>query len=472
MQSKVLRSVALIALTLTPVQAVAARSAGTAPPPSVCGDATGDGSIFASDALAVLTAAVGSNGACTTYLCDVIGDVDGITATDALAILNVAVGLLSADSLHCPTAARVWIEELLDAIRGDTPRPTVHARNLFHLSIAMWDAWVAYDTLTSALPYLAVETPPAPADVLAARNETISYAAFRILVHRFTESPGAAAALGSFVAQMNDCGYDSAVTTTVGDSAAAVGNRIAATVIAFGAGDGANEANDYADTTGYEPVNEPLIVKLPGTMMDDPNRWQPLSLDFFVTQNGIPLPIQVQTFIGPHWDRVAPFALVRSGPGVPYVDPGLPPQLGGVEDAEFKDAVIEVIRYSSRLDPGDGVTVDISPAASGNNPLGTNDGAGWPENPATGQPYQPNVVPRADWGRVLAEFWADGPSSETPPGHWNTLANYVTDHPLSDRRIGGVGEELDALEYEVKLYLALNGAVHDAAVAGWGAKAI
>jgi hypothetical protein len=58
------------------------------------------------------------------------------------------------------------------------------------------------------------------------------------------------------------------------------------------------------------------------------------------------------------------------------------------------------------------------------------------------------------------------------PGHWNTLANYVTDHPLSDRRIGGVGEELDALEYEVKLYLALNGAVHDAAVAGWGAKAI
>ena len=39
---------------------------------------------------------------------------------------------------------------------------------------------------------------------------------------------------------------------------------------------------------------------------------------------------------------------------------------------------------------------------------------------------------------MLAEFWADGPSSETPPGHWNTLANYVSDHPLVER-IGGRG---------------------------------
>src|SRR5262249_16158873 len=40
--------------------------------------------------------------------------------------------------------ARQWDELLLDAIRRDTPRPTVHARNLFHLSAAMWDAWRAY----------------------------------------------------------------------------------------------------------------------------------------------------------------------------------------------------------------------------------------------------------------------------------------------------------------------------------------
>jgi len=40
--------------------------------------------------------------------------------------------------------ARQWDEVLLDAIRRDTPRPTVHARNLFHLSGVMWDAWRAY----------------------------------------------------------------------------------------------------------------------------------------------------------------------------------------------------------------------------------------------------------------------------------------------------------------------------------------
>jgi hypothetical protein len=37
--------------------------------------------------------------------------------------------------------ARQWDEELLNAIRKDTPRPTVHARNLIHLSAVMWDTW-------------------------------------------------------------------------------------------------------------------------------------------------------------------------------------------------------------------------------------------------------------------------------------------------------------------------------------------
>ena len=41
--------------------------------------------------------------------------------------------------------ARRWDEQILGAIRRDLPRPTVHARNLYHLSAAMWDAWAAYD---------------------------------------------------------------------------------------------------------------------------------------------------------------------------------------------------------------------------------------------------------------------------------------------------------------------------------------
>ena len=40
---------------------------------------------------------------------------------------------------------RYWNEILLESIRRDFARPTVHARNLFHSSVAMWDAWAVYN---------------------------------------------------------------------------------------------------------------------------------------------------------------------------------------------------------------------------------------------------------------------------------------------------------------------------------------
>ena len=54
--------------------------------------------------------------------------------------------------------ARRWNEQLLNAIRRSLPNPPVHARNLFHLSVAMWDTWAAYDPVASG--YL--PTPPDP----------------------------------------------------------------------------------------------------------------------------------------------------------------------------------------------------------------------------------------------------------------------------------------------------------------------
>lgn len=39
------------------------------------------------------------------------------------------------------SVAKKWNEQLLDAIRLDFPAPTVHSRNLFHMSAAMYDAW-------------------------------------------------------------------------------------------------------------------------------------------------------------------------------------------------------------------------------------------------------------------------------------------------------------------------------------------
>jgi len=71
---------------------------------------------------------------------------------------------------------------------------------------------------------------------------------------------------------------------------------------------------------------------------------------------------------------------------------------------------------------------------------------------------------------VLAEFWADGPASETPPGHWNALANAVADFPGLGKKVGGTGPLLNDLEWDVKVYFALNAAVHDAACVAWTLK--
>jgi hypothetical protein len=205
--------------------------------------------------------------------------------------------------------------------------------------------------------------------------------------------------------------------------------------------------------------------------MIDPNRWQPLQIEHMISQNGIPVTNGVQVAIGTHWGRVTSFALASAGPnGVP-IDPGPPPLLGDpATDSELKAQLVELIRDSSELDPANDATIDISPGARGGNTLGSNDGHGHAANPATGQPYASDVVKRADFGRVMAEFWADGPKSETPPGHWNVIANLVSDELAPNLRLGGTGPRVGRLQWDVKLYLALNGAVHDAAIAAWGLK--
>jgi hypothetical protein len=363
--------------------------------------------------------------------------------------------------------ARRWDEALLNSIRRAIPNPPVHARNLFHLSVATWDAWAAYDD--TAQGYVVTEKHQA-GDVAAARNEAMSYAAYRLLTSRYIAAVGGDVSLSEFADLMDSLCYSLDVTTSEGDTPAAVGNRIADAVLAAAAADGSNEYGGYA-ATDYAPVNAPMIVADPGTAMADPNRWQPLKIANLVSQNGIPVANGLQEALGPHWGHVTGFALPPGGDAGTPIDPGPPPLLGDpATDAALKAQVLEVIRLNSQLDPGDGATIDISPGAKGANPLGTNDGTGHALNPATGEPYPPVVVAQGDYGRVMAEFWADGPSSETPPGHWNVIANSVSDALAPDLRLGGAGPELDRLEWDTKLYLALNGAVHDAAIAAWGLK--
>ena len=395
------------------------------------------------------------------------------TAGRALAPLTALAFAAALASLapHAPaeSVARQWNDALLDAIRVDTPRPTVHARNLFHTSAAVYDAWAAYDPQSRGYLVDAPASAPGP-DSQADREQTISFAAYRLLNHRFADSPGGPQALPAFDRLITRLGYDPSFTSTVGDSPAALGNRIAQRYIAYGLSDHANEANDYADAVGYSPSNPPLVVAGGDPTMADPDRWQPLTIQ----KNGQPV---TQSFLTPHWGNVKTFAAARPASQDPLTEApyasdlvGPPPAFG---TTAFQQDALEVIRFSATLDPTSGETINISPRIRGNAAPGSNDGSGHRVNPVTGEPYADNIVPLGDWGRVLAEFWADGPNSETPPGHWNAIANEVSDHPGLVKRIGGErggGPVVSDLEWDAKLHFALNAAAHDSAVVAWDLK--
>ncbi len=408
------------------------------------------------------------------------------------------------------SVARQWNDVLLEAIRNDFARPTVHARNLFHVSVAMYDAWAAFDE--DARPYLLgnkvgtytcpFEGVPAPADITAAQEEAISYAAYRLLTHRFRFSPGAETSLARFDSLMHALGYDKnmvSIDYSTG-SPAALGNYLAASLEAFGFQDNANEMGDYANLV-YAPTNDYLSPAESGSQgINDPNRWQPLSFNFFIDQAGFEIPGGIPDFLSPEWGKVTPFSLstedltIHNRDGEDYWvyhDPGPPAYLqedGGGTSSLYAWNHSLVSIWSSHLDPGDSVLIDISPNAIGNLRIdsfprtladlqdfyklegGGDPGTGYDINPHTGSPYDPQIVPRGDYARVLAEFWADGPDSETPPGHWFTILNGVNDHPLLSKKFRGVGPVLEDLEWDVKAYFMLGGAMHDAAIASWSVK--
>ncbi len=58
----------------------------------------------------------------------------------------------------------------------------------------------------------------------------------------------------------------------------------------------------------------------------------------------------------------------------------------------------------------------------------------------------------------IAQFWADGPGTETPPGHWNSIAQDVA------------AQAGNTLEENARLFALLNAAMADAAICGWDAK--
>jgi hypothetical protein len=283
--------------------------------------------------------------------------------------------------------------------------------------------------------------------------------------------------------------------------AAALGNFVAQTIIDYGLQDGSREATGY-DNAYYESVNAPYALDSnENPPINDPNRWQPLGLDTFIDQGGNLIDGNVPPFLSPEWGNVFSFAL-KEEDKVTYErdshqyhvfhDPSDPPYISLTESNpssdQYKWGFTMVSVWQAHLDPFDGVMWDISPNSIGNVDISTfpTDFADYPNfydyfeggsisaghtiNPVTGNPYEVNMVPRGDYARVLAEFWADGPDSETPPGHWFTILNYVNDHPQFEKRFQGQGAVLDPLEWDVKAYFILGGGMHDAAIAAWSVK--
>jgi hypothetical protein len=280
-----------------------------------------------------------------------------------------------------------WGEQALATIRVVRSGPTVNARALAVVHTAMYDAWAAYDATAVGTRLGGSLRRPAEERTEAYKSQAISFAAYRALLNLFP------ARSADFRTLMTAMGYDPDDTSTDPAVPAGVGNRAAAAVLAFRAGDGANQAGGYADTSGYAPVNTPDQV-------NDPMRWQPLR---HPDANGNTV---VQKFLTPHWRDVTPFALSSRDqfrPAAPTKTTLL------LLDQEITDAVLQ----SATL---------------------------------------------TDLSKVRAEYWADGPSSETPPGHWCLFAASVA-------RARGY-----SLDQSAKLLFAMANAQLDASIAAWNAK--
>ena len=435
----------------------------------------------------------------------------GCESSKNFTILNLVKGSNNPE-FTSSSIARKWIEVLLDAIRDDLARPPIHARNLFHLSSIMYDAFVIYEKVKNnnhLTPFLlnktlndrtfSFEFPPNVNDE-EYLEKIISFSSYNLIRHRFKNSVGVVETYKRADSLMVILDYDQNYSKLdyLGGDPRSIGNYLFKLYSDYGYLDHSNEINNYSSSY-YEPLNPPLDLNSYGNPdIIDPNRWQPLSVPGFIDQSGN-LIEGIPEFISPEWGNVIPFVLSETDMVIKvrddnlykiYHDPGPPPYLDtlnqGYMDSIFKTSFSMVSVWGSHLDRNDGVIWDISPNSIGNINSYPDDfsnyhqfynyfdggdyGNGHEINPFTNKKYEEQLVPRGDYTRVLAEFWADGPDSETPPGHWFVILNEINDDENLIRKFEGMGEELSRLEWDIKSYFLLGGAMHDAAITAWSAK--
>jgi hypothetical protein len=193
---------------------------------------------------------------------------------------------------------------------------------------------------------------------------------------------------------MAELGYDPTIQA-IDASPAGIGTTACAAVLAFRHRDGSNQLGDMNGGAPYSDYTGYQPVN-DAWALYDPNRWQPLA-----QPNGEP-----QTFLAPHWGRVVPFALTSA-------DQIMPPKPAPYPSPRYERQVREVVEFSAGL---------------------------------------------TDVQKVIAWYWADGPSTETPPGHWNLFARWV-----SERDGHGIDQD-------IQLFFALGNALLDASIAVWDCK--
>lgn len=328
----------------------------------------------------------------------------GAAVGSALAACGGGSGIAPPPPEQAPQFKAVmgWNQTALQAIRTVKPGPPMAARSLAVLHTSMYNAWAAYDPVALASLPSDLRRPPAERNT-ANRLQAMSYAAHVALVDQFPTQKAA------FDAYLLSLGFAASPASTDSTTPSGIGIGVAKAMLDKCHADGANQLGTltpggvpYADYTGYSAKNPPMSVTLPTPVaaIPAPGNWQPLT---YTDAGGT---VKTPGYLAACWDRVAPFALASA--------------------SQFRPA---------------------APAA-----FGTEEYAA--------QAYHVVAVQQAltERQKVIAEYWADGPNSELPPGHWCLLAQKVSER---DRHTD---------DEDVKMFFALANALNDAAIAAWDAK--
>ncbi|MBD2778098.1 vanadium-dependent haloperoxidase [Iningainema tapete] len=287
-----------------------------------------------------------------------------------------------------------WNKAALQAIRDTRSTPPIAARALAITHTSIYDAWSTYNPVAISTTFGDTLQRPESENTLENKNKAISYAAYRTLVDLFPQE------VTKFNHVMASLGYDPTDTNSDTTTATGIGNAAAQALLDFRHRDGSNQLGDlhpgaYSDYTGYTSINT-------ADTLVDPSRWQPLRI--WDGRGGT----QEQKFLTPHWGLVTPFALTNGA----QFRPDAPLTLS--DDPEgYRQQAEQILNLSANL---------------------------------------------TDEHKAIAEYWADGPGSETPPGHWNLLAQFISQRDSHD------------LDDDVKLFFALTNAQLDASIAAWDTK--